>query len=269
MHCTRVNTGAGPIWRIVSDGVTFYGRSISEAVARYAEAIAREMNLPEPVRKSICYAAILHDVGKIGIPDSILTKPGDLSAEERDLVAQHPMIGANIVSHVSCMRREVPFIQHHHENWDGSGYPAGLKGAAIPLGARVLRVADSFDAMLMARSYKAGMDWDDALAEIRSGAGSMYDTRVVAALEKNIEAYKLLSVEAQLNVMRMMVIALDRKDNYTFRHSMDVRNMGLKIVQKLGLGKKEMKAYRIGAELHDVGKIYICLLYTSPSPRDS
>jgi len=163
-----------------------YTRKHSEAVARYAEAIAREMNLPEPVRKSICYAAILHDVGKIGIPDSILTKPGDLNAEERDLVAQHPMIGANIVSHVSCMRREVPFIQHHHENWDGSGYPAGLKGAAIPLGARVLRVADSFDAMLMARSYKASMDWDDALAEIRSGAGSMYDPRVVAALEKAV-----------------------------------------------------------------------------------
>lgn len=163
-----------------------YTRKHSESVARYAEAITREMNLPEPVQKSICYAAVLHDVGKIGIPDNILTKPGALSAEERELIGQHPMIGANIVSHVSCMRREVPYIQHHHENWDGSGYPAGLKGTAIPLGARVLRVADSFDAMLATRSYKLSMEWDDAIGEIRSGAGSMYDPRVVAALEKAI-----------------------------------------------------------------------------------
>ena len=163
-----------------------YTRQHSEAVSRYAEAIAREMNLPDPVRKSVRYAAVLHDVGKIGIPDSILTKPGPLSPEERELIAQHPQIGANIVSHVSCMRREVPFIKHHHENWDGSGYPAGLKSTAIPIGARVLRVADSFDALLSERSYKQSMSWDDALKEIRAGAGSMYDARVVAALEEAI-----------------------------------------------------------------------------------
>jgi putative nucleotidyltransferase with HDIG domain len=160
-----------------------YTRRHSESVACYAEAVAREMNLPEPVCRSIRYAAVLHDVGKIGIPDSILTKPGPLSPQERELISQHPMIGANIVSHVSCMRREVPFIQHHHENFDGSGYPAGLKGMTIPLGARILRVADSFDALLAERSYKESMPWEDALQEVVAGSGTMYDPRVVQALE--------------------------------------------------------------------------------------
>ena len=160
-----------------------YTRRHSEAVARYAERLAADMKLPEQLRRSIRYAAVLHDVGKIGVPDRILTKPGPLAPEERQLIEQHPVIGANIVSHVSCMRREVPFIQHHHENWDGSGYPAGLVGSVIPLAARILRIADSFDALLSARSYKTPMEWADAVAEIRAGAGTLYDPRVVAAME--------------------------------------------------------------------------------------
>jgi diguanylate cyclase (GGDEF)-like protein/putative nucleotidyltransferase with HDIG domain len=160
-----------------------YTRKHSELVAQYAEKIAREMNLPEAVERSIRYAAVLHDVGKIGIPDSILTKPGPLSPDERELIKQHSAIGANIVSHVSCMRREVPFIQHHHENWDGSGYPAGLREREIPIGARILRVADSFDALLSKRSYKESMGVDEAVAEILSGNGTFYDPRVIAAFE--------------------------------------------------------------------------------------
>ena len=160
-----------------------YTRRHSSSVAFYAERLACELKLPEPLQMSVRYAAELHDVGKIGIPDQILTKPGPLSPEELELVKQHPIIGANIVSQVSCMRREVPFIQHHHENWDGSGYPAGLKGAAIPLGARILRVADSLDALLSERSYKPAADWSQALAAIRDGSGTLYDPRVVAALE--------------------------------------------------------------------------------------
>jgi len=159
-----------------------YTRQHSDAVAGYAGQLAREMDLPEPVQRSIRYAAALHDVGKIGIPDHILTKPGSLTPEEYDLIKQHPVIGANIVSHVSCMRREVPFIQHHHENWDGSGYPAGLRGTAIPLGARILRVADSFDALLSTRSYKQAMDWSDAMQEVQAGSGTLYDPQLIAAM---------------------------------------------------------------------------------------
>ena len=117
-----------------------YTRRHSEAVAQYAGQIAAEMGLPEAFQRTLRYASALHDVGKIGIPDNILTRPGSLTEEEYLLIKQHPTIGANIVSHVSCMRREVPLIQHHHENWDGSGYPAGLKHSTIPLGARILRV---------------------------------------------------------------------------------------------------------------------------------
>lgn len=165
-----------------------YTRKHSELVAQYAEKIAREMNLPEAVERSVRYAAVLHDVGKIGIPDSILTKPGPLAPDERELVKQHSAIGANIVSHVSCMRREVPFIQHHHENWDGSGYPAGLKKREIPIGARILRVADSFDALLSKRSYKESMAAEEAVAEILRGKGTFYDPKVIAAFEAVIQS---------------------------------------------------------------------------------
>jgi diguanylate cyclase (GGDEF)-like protein len=160
-----------------------YTRRHSEAVAKVAEALAQEMSLPESYQLSILYAASLHDVGKIGIADSILTKPGPLSPEEFDLIKQHPIIGANIVSHVSCMRREVPLIQHHHENWDGSGYPVGLKGMAIPMGARILRVADSFDSIISKRSYKKAFSREEALVEIQRGRNTLYDPQAVEALE--------------------------------------------------------------------------------------
>lgn len=169
-----------------------YTRKHSEAVAEYATLLAAAMNLPEPMQRSIRYAATLHDVGKIGIPDSILTKPDRLNDEEYELIKQHSVIGANIVSNVSCMRREVPFIQHHHENFDGSGYPAGLRGTTIPLGARILRVADSFDAMLTRRSYKEPMSPQAALQEIRDGRGTLYDPRIVDALEASIDRLPLL-----------------------------------------------------------------------------
>jgi len=169
-----------------------YTRAHSEAVARYAEKLSQELDLPESVQQSVRYAATLHDVGKIGVPDQILTKPGPLTPEEFEVVKQHPVIGANIVSHVSCMRCEVPFIQHHHENWDGSGYPAGLRGEAIPLGARILRVADTFDALLSNRSYKEAMDWSDALKEVQAGSGTLYDPRLVTAMSAAFQDRMLL-----------------------------------------------------------------------------
>lgn len=159
-----------------------YTRRHSEAVAYYACQIASEMDLPEAYQRTLRYAAALHDVGKIGIPDEILTRPGNLTDEEYQLIKQHPTIGANIVSHVSCMRREVPLVQHHHENWDGSGYPAGLQRSAIPLGARILRVADSLDAMLSNRSYRQACTWEYALNEIYNGSGRFYDPRIVEAV---------------------------------------------------------------------------------------
>jgi len=158
-------------------------RRHGDAVAAYATQLAVEMELPEQLRRSIHYAALLHDVGKIAIPDQILTKPGSLTAEEFTLVKQHSTVGANIVSQISFMRREVPIIQHHHENWDGSGYPAGLAKSAIPLGARILRVADSFDTMLSARTYKKRFSVATAMAEIAKGSGTLYDPCVAEAMQ--------------------------------------------------------------------------------------
>jgi diguanylate cyclase (GGDEF)-like protein len=156
-----------------------YTRQHSDAVSRCAALLAEEMKLPTPYQNSVCYAALLHDVGKIGIADRILTKPGALTPDEFELVKQHPVIGANIVSHVSCMRREVPLVQHHHENWDGTGYPAGLKDRLIPLGARILRVADSVDCLLSRRSYKEEMPFEQVVSEISRCRGTCYDPRVV------------------------------------------------------------------------------------------
>jgi diguanylate cyclase (GGDEF)-like protein len=156
-----------------------YTRQHSDGVSRCAALLAEEMKLPTPYQNSVRYAALLHDVGKIGIADRILTKPGALTPEEFELVKQHPVIGANIVSHVSCMRREVPLVQHHHENWDGSGYPAGLKDRVIPLGARILRVADSVDCLLGRRSYKEPLPFEEVVAEIERCRGTCYDPRIV------------------------------------------------------------------------------------------
>ena len=156
-----------------------YTRQHSDAVSQCAALLAEEMKLPTPYLLSVRYAALLHDVGKIGIADRILTKPGALTPDEFELIKQHPVIGANIVSHVSCMRREVPLVQHHHENWDGTGYPAGLKDRMIPLGARILRVADSVDCMLSRRSYKEEMPFEQVVAEISRCRGTFYDPRVV------------------------------------------------------------------------------------------
>ena len=149
-------------------------RRHSDQVAYYGEQLARHMDLPGDLVEAIRVAALVHDVGKIGIPDTVLTKPGRLTDEEFDLIKGHPAMGANILQKISLLGGESQLVRYHHENWDGSGYPDRLAGEDIPLGARVIQVADAIDAMLMRRTYKEPFPVEKVLSELRSGRGRQF-----------------------------------------------------------------------------------------------
>jgi len=159
-----------------------YTRKHSEHVAHYAVHVARLLRLPEDTVESIRVASLLHDIGKIGVPDHILTKPGPLSPEERRIIQRHPDLGAEILSTLTVFRREAKWVRHHHECWDGSGYPDGLSKQQIPLASRIMNAADSLDAMLMARTYKAAMSVEIVIDEIRRCAGTQFDPDVAAVV---------------------------------------------------------------------------------------
>ena len=158
-----------------------YTRKHSEDVMRYALQIARRMRLDENTQQIIQVAALLHDVGKIGIPDRILRKPGRLLEEEFEAVRQHPMMGAAIVGAVPGFEETLESIRHHHERWDGDGYPCGLRGEKIPLPARIMAVADAYSAMTTDRPYRKGMEPAKAQGILEQGAGTQWDPACVQA----------------------------------------------------------------------------------------
>jgi len=161
-----------------------YTRAHSATVATYAEEFARRLGLPTAQIDTIRAAALLHDVGKIGVPDAILTKPGPLTDAEYDVVKQHPETALAILGHISLLAAERPLILHHHERYEGGGYPDGIAGEDIPIGARVLAVADAIDAMFSPRSYKPAFDVDRVRNELQSCAGKQFDPDVTkVALE--------------------------------------------------------------------------------------
>jgi response regulator RpfG family c-di-GMP phosphodiesterase len=151
-------------------------------VAGLAVRVGRRLGLDEKALVSLERGARLHDIGKLGIPDAILLKPGPLASEERQIVQRHPEIGYQIVSHIESLRDAVPIILYHHEHWDGSGYPHGLEGETIPLLARVFSVVDAFDAQSQARPYNAEPSVSKALASIQRLRGSWFDPCAVDAL---------------------------------------------------------------------------------------
>jgi putative nucleotidyltransferase with HDIG domain len=151
-------------------------------VGEYSRVLARALGLSARQAEEIAYAGLLHDIGKIGVPDSILNKPERLTDAERAVMMGHAAAGANIVAQAGPLAKLAPLIRHHHEWWDGRGYPDGLAGDAIPLGARIIAVADALDTMTTDRPYRAARRRRDALAEIRRCAGSQFDPHVVAAI---------------------------------------------------------------------------------------
>lgn len=161
-----------------------YARGHSEHVARLAAGIAREMGCPDDVVEGIRVAARLHDIGHVSISDTILLKPGPLSELETQIVRTHPLVGAQILDALEFPWSVKPAVRYHHERLDGSGYPEGLIGEEIPLGARVLAVADVAAAMTADRPYRPAHTKEEALAELGQHAGTRYDERAVAALAR-------------------------------------------------------------------------------------
>jgi putative nucleotidyltransferase with HDIG domain len=156
-----------------------YTRGHSEQVMRYAVRMAEVLGMNQAQVDRLRYAALLHDIGKIGIRDHILLKPGPLSSEEFAAMRAHPAIGADIVRGIKDLRHIIPIIEHHHERIDGRGYPDGLRGAEMSLETRILAIADSYDTMTSDRAYRRGMLPEEAFAELRRGSETQWDAHLV------------------------------------------------------------------------------------------
>lgn len=164
------------------DAKDSYTAGHSARVGEMAARVAQEMGLPEKRVELIRYAGILHDIGKIGIRDQILFKPGRYTAEEYDQMKTHPVLGGRILAHIQALGEINKWVTHHHERWDGQGYPDGLAGEEIPLESRIIAICDAFDAMISRRAYKESMPWDKACAELRRCAGEQFDPAVADVL---------------------------------------------------------------------------------------
>jgi HD-GYP domain-containing protein (c-di-GMP phosphodiesterase class II) len=171
--------------RVVDARDTYTG-SHSESVARLAQALGEALELPEGTIEQLRIAALLHDLGKIAVPDQILKKPGRLTEDERAWLRRHPETGFELLEGLDIHPVDL-WILHHHEHWDGSGYPHGLRGEQIPIGSRIILVADALDAMTTERSYSRAVGFDAAIEELHRCSGTQFDPTVVAALERSFE----------------------------------------------------------------------------------
>jgi putative nucleotidyltransferase with HDIG domain len=155
-----------------------YTRGHSARVTTIAEAIARRLGWDEQRLELLHVGGRLHDVGKLGVSEEVLAKPGRLDEQELAQIREHPKLGARILMRVAAFRSALPYVLYHHERWDGRGYPTGRAGEEIPLEARVLAVADAFDAMTSNRPYRPALDREEALAEVARCAGTQFDPEI-------------------------------------------------------------------------------------------
>jgi putative nucleotidyltransferase with HDIG domain len=158
-----------------------YIRGHPERTSGVAAALAEEMGLSSEQVRNIKIAGLLHDIGKITVSESILNKPGKLTKLEFANIKDHPIVGATLVSQVKGFEQLIPIVRHHHERFDGKGYPDGLAGEEIPLEARIMSVVDVFDALTHERSYRQGLSSEEATAEMEHGAGTQFDPVVLEA----------------------------------------------------------------------------------------
>ncbi len=165
--------------RLAVDAKDSYTKNHSDRVSYYSVLIAQKLNLPESEIELIRDGGLFHDIGKIGIPDSILQKTTRLTDEEYDDIKNHPSIGAHILKPAKIFENIIPIVKHHHERYDGRGYPSSLKGEEIPLSARIVCVADSFDAMTSDRSYRPRFTLFKALEELEKCKGTQFDPQLV------------------------------------------------------------------------------------------
>jgi polar amino acid transport system substrate-binding protein len=172
--------------RHVDIKVTYSGTH-SAHVAYWVKATARLLNLPNEEIQIIYWASLLHDLGKISVPDEILSKNGPLSDDEWVLMKLHPIAGANMVNSLGSLTQAAPIVKYHQEKYDGSGYPKGLQGEEIPFGARILAVIDAYDAMTNTRVYRQARKHEEAIKELESKCGSHFDPIVVDIFLKTLE----------------------------------------------------------------------------------
>lgn len=158
-----------------------YTRGHSERVGAWSRRLAAGWGLPASEIEAVAHAGLLHDIGKIGVPETVLGKRGPLGPEEWALMRRHPVIGAQIIAPFEFLAAGVPAVRHHHERWNGSGYPDGLAGEAIPLGARIVAVADVYDALTSTRPYRPALAHDAALERLAAEASRTLDAAVVSA----------------------------------------------------------------------------------------
>jgi diguanylate cyclase (GGDEF)-like protein/putative nucleotidyltransferase with HDIG domain len=169
-----------------------------QRVRTYAVAVASELNLPEDEIEALRAAALLHDIGKLAVPEQIINKPGKLTPEEFEKMKVHPLVGAEILERVAFPYPVAPIVRSHHERWDGTGYPEGLSGQAIPIGARILAAVDCLDALASHRQYRQAVPLHDAMAKVKEKVGTWFDPQVVEILERRyveLERMALMSEE--------------------------------------------------------------------------
>ena len=164
-----------------------YTRAHSQQVTHYSLLIGEELGLSKAELDVLEQAALLHDIGKVGIPDDILQKPGALTENEWKIMRQHPDIGQELLEHIKVLHLEQTMVRHHHERWDGKGYPDGLKGTEIPLYARILNVADSFHAMVEDRPYRKALTLETAIGELKQNSGTQFDPELVEVFLRALE----------------------------------------------------------------------------------
>ncbi|MDI6637424.1 MAG: HD-GYP domain-containing protein [Bacillota bacterium] len=170
-----------------------YTRGHSDRVAVYSAAIARQLRMPESEVEKVEYTGLLHDIGKIGVPDELLSKSGQLRTDEFQRIQQHPVTGAKILSEISFLRDVAATIRCHHERLDGHGYPNGLTERDIPFHARILAVADAYDAMTSDRPYRRGYPPEEAVRRLLAGSGKQFDPEVVRAFVEHLKEQKVIA----------------------------------------------------------------------------
>jgi HD-GYP domain-containing protein (c-di-GMP phosphodiesterase class II) len=204
----------------------------SRRVRDYSLLLADEMGIRDPsFRASLAQGALLHDVGKIGIPDRILLKPSPLEPSEQDLMRRHPEMGAALVGEIAWLRGPGDLIRAHHERYDGSGYPRGLAGAAIPLAARIFAVGDAFDALTTDRPYHAARSWQEAASTIAGGRASQFDPDVA-------DAFSRIPFESWASVAAATGVRLRR----------DAASAGLRLSRELSKDPASAVAPRVNEE---------------------
>ena len=183
----------------------------SKRAVEYSRILALEMGIRGNQLVDITRGALLHDVGKIGISDSILLKPGKLTEEEWEIMRKHPLLGYRILKDIRFLRGALDVVLYHHERFDGSGYPFGLKGEDIPIGARIFSVVDAFDAMTSDRVYRPAVDFEAARQELEKQAGSQFDPHIVDAFFK-------IPIEKLKRIYQISLITGERKEEIIYPH---------------------------------------------------